>query len=271
MRCELRDPSHPDHDRVAAALAAIERDVDYPLGTDRFRIDHGADYFAFFRRLGPVRYAVATTDTAPAAVLVGALRTLHVGDEPRRAWYLGDLKAAADARAPGVARALVRAFVTGAEPAARAGFGVSMDPPTGRNPLVRLARSALPGVRVGARLGLWSLDTAAFARVRPVLEQHRGPLTLRSLRGIKDIVLRSTGRPMPLWHVEHRAPGRPSDAPPPGPGPDDSAAIHMFCAPLDGALATDLATAAHPPGATATVLQQGLDGLDWDFLTTSEI
>jgi hypothetical protein len=57
------------------------------------------------------------------------------------------------------------------------------------------------GVRT-AQLGIWSLDADAMRRAWPVVSQHRGPLSLLSLRGTKDIVLASTGSPMPLFHCQ---------------------------------------------------------------------
>src|SRR5207248_8774995 len=45
----------------AASLRALEEPIRYPIadGADSFRIDHGADYHAFFSRLGEAHFLLA--------------------------------------------------------------------------------------------------------------------------------------------------------------------------------------------------------------------
>ena len=59
MSVHVRELSGDDFAAYQAAVCALEHGVTSPLGHDRFAIDHGSDYFAFFRRLGGLAYFVA--------------------------------------------------------------------------------------------------------------------------------------------------------------------------------------------------------------------
>ena len=48
-----------DFEAHHAAVSALERGVTYPLGHDRFAIDHGSAYHPFFSALGDARFLVA--------------------------------------------------------------------------------------------------------------------------------------------------------------------------------------------------------------------
>jgi hypothetical protein len=43
----------------AERVVQLEAGASYPLGDDRFTLDHGEDYFAFFDRLGHARHVLA--------------------------------------------------------------------------------------------------------------------------------------------------------------------------------------------------------------------
>lgn len=72
-------------------LARLELGIQYPLGVDRFRIDHGRDYFEFFRRLGERLYLVAVRRQQ----VFGGLAAIHREVPGGVARYIGDLKLAA--------------------------------------------------------------------------------------------------------------------------------------------------------------------------------
>jgi hypothetical protein len=252
----------------AAGVAALEAEAWYPLGPDRFRIDHGADYFAFFRRLGALRYYAVEVDGAVVAVGAGVLRRVPVrpGRPPRRAWYLCDLKVRPDHRGSHLPlRLLGRAFPLNYLRCPR-GYAISMDPADGPNRVVRLLqRFRWARASLGATLELFSLDADAIARARPTIEAERGPISFLSLAGVKEIVLESTGRPMPLRHVQH-GPCAEAGAPEPEPG-----AVHMLCAPRGDALSQRLRALGHAPSATASVLHHRMAAADWRFVLTSDI
>ena len=54
MRVKIVHLRAEDRPAYQDRVAALERLASYPLGDDRFELDHGPDYFAFFDRLGAV-------------------------------------------------------------------------------------------------------------------------------------------------------------------------------------------------------------------------
>lgn len=255
-----------DRARFGPGIEALDAGASYPLGADRFRLDHGPDYFAFFDRLGEARHEVAIEHDEVLAVGCGVLRSIPTRSRPIAAWYLCDLKVRPDARGRHIPlRLFATAFPSGYA-TCRRGYAISMDPPERENPVVRLlGRFPLVPIRRVARLVLYSLDAAAMRDVAPRLLHHRGVIGYRSLAGVKDVVLESTGLPMPLWHVQHGVFADPTRTEPIAGG------VHMFCVPDDDPLALELTRAGIEPSATASVLAHGLDELRYDFVLTSDI
>jgi hypothetical protein len=235
-------------------FAAFERAFVYPLGADRFHIDHGADYLAFFRSLGEPFPFVAEADGRLIGLLVAVRRRIAGRD----VFYLCDLKVTPDARVAGVANA----HLGPATPA----FGISMNAEGGGNRMVRVAMrcpEAAP-LRVAA-IALFSLDVEAWQRVMPLLRDELGPLCLHDPRGTKDIVLASTGAPMPLLHVGH-GPLRRGTVVEPRPG-----SVLMLCLPADDVVIARLRAEGVMPSATATVLLRHMDDFDVRSVLTSDI
>ncbi len=244
-----------------AEFARFERGFTYPLGADRFRIDHGTDYLAFFRGLGEPATYVAVVDGELAGVLVAVRRRM-----PEPLWYLCDLKVAEVAGGAGLARRLLRAFATDHLPATPRAFGVSMNPAQGENRLARLAlRCAGSGIAAGPTLAVVSFDFATWKRIEPLVTATLGPVRFYDPRGRKDIVLASTGAPMPLLHLQHgeSARGDTTDARP--------GSVHMLCLPERDPLLVALACAGVVAGATASVLHVGLPDFAWRRVLTSDI
>ena len=78
--------------RFQDSIRALEQGMTYPLGDDRFTIDHGQDYFAFFRRLGDLAYFVALDNNHVVAVCAAVMRRLprFAGAVAENAWYVCD-------------------------------------------------------------------------------------------------------------------------------------------------------------------------------------
>lgn len=244
-------------------VAALESSARYPLGTDQFRIDHGADYFRFFDRLGALAYYVAADEGGVVAVGCGVLRDLP-GFGP--AWYVGDLKVRPERRGEHVPLRMLAAAFPAEYPRCRRGYGISMDPPEGENRVLRIFRRfPLVPLSHAATLEIFSFDAEAMRRVESLVRAQRGPLRYLSLRGTKDLVLESTGAPLPLVHVQHGPLGAEGEQQP------TDGAVHMLAVPRGDALGEELRAAGHAPGATATVIAHRMDGYDWRRVLTSEI
>ena len=244
----------------AADFAAFERSFTYPLGQDRFRIDHGADYGAFFRDLGAPEMLLAEVDGRLAGVLVAVRR-----ETPEPHWYVCDLKVAPTAVGASVGRHLLRTFdaeVRRNDPA----FGVSMNKADGSNRL-RDAALRCPGVAItaGPTLVIASMDYDAWARVSASVEAALGPCGFYDPIGKKDLVLLSTGLRMPLLHLQHGRFARSrTTAARPG-------ATHMMCAPVGHPVVCVLSRNGIALDATAATLCVGGMSIDWSALLTSDI
>lgn len=250
-------------------VADLERGVSYPLGEDRFELDHGDDYFAFFQRLGRLSYFVVLDGDRVVAVAAAILRQVPRGSgaTAESVWYLCDLKVHRDYRGR---RVPWRMFLHGFPrkyPLCRRGYGISMNPAGGvENPVVRLVgRFSLAPISVAAILNLYSLDADAMTAFAPALEQAVGPLSYLSHQGRKDIVLHSTGEPLPLLHVQF-GPCAEAGLASPQPGHE-----HMFCLPQNDPLEAALAAAGHQPDTSMSVLHHRMRDWDWRFVLTSDI
>src|SRR5205807_1835447 len=84
----------------AAGLRLLEAAASYPTANDRFRIDHGERYDAFFAHLGEPRFLVALEDER----VVGTLALVRRAPDTL---YAADLKVAPEHRGTGLARRLV--------------------------------------------------------------------------------------------------------------------------------------------------------------------
>lgn len=255
------DACPPD---LGARLSAFERQFRYPLGRDHFRIDHGADYLAFFRTLGrPVLFVLESADLV-VGVLVAVERELVRDGERTRLWYLGDLKVDPKAAPSMASLRLLEAFEheLGAAPA----YGISMNPGDGPNRLLRVFEKVSRGrVRHRADLVFFNFDFASWSAVEALAREHFGRVGFVDHRGTKDIVLQSSGRAMPLLHAQHGPFARFAST------EGQERHVHMLCVPSTHRIVTALAERGVAPSATASVLARGLDGLDWSFVLSSDI
>ena len=248
--------------RYQKAIESLDAQTTYPLGSDRFRIDHGPDYFAFFDRLGSVHYFAALDRGQVVAVASAIIRRI-----PARAWYLCDLKVREGHRGRHIPLLMLKRTFFPNYFRCRRGYAISMDKPgEEENRVARLlARFPWIPIVVGTRLELYSLDAAAMRASEPAIRKRRGPVSYLSLRGKKDIVLESTGAAMPLLHVQfgpcaERWVGEPRDG-----------GVHMLCAPRGDELSADLQALGITPSATMTVVCHRMSGWDWRFILTSDV
>ena len=182
-------------------------------------------------------------------------------------WYACDVKVHRDYRRTRIpSKMFVKAFPVNYLRCPR-GYGISMNPGDGSSNRAVKVFQQLPFIPIQAHqiIGLVSLDAEKMRAVHPLLEAHRGPVSYLSLEGIKDIILESTGAPMPLLHAQFGPCAQHGyDTPIDG-------HTHMFCAPIEDPLFRDLATMNIEPSSTATIIEHRMQGCDWRFILTSDI
>eukprot|EP01127_Copromyxa_protea_P016622 TRINITY_DN4965_c0_g1_i3.p1 TRINITY_DN4965_c0_g1~~TRINITY_DN4965_c0_g1_i3.p1 ORF type:complete len:172 (-),score=29.64 TRINITY_DN4965_c0_g1_i3:48-563(-) len=158
----------------------------------------------------------------------------------------------------------------------KAGYGIGMKPPASSDkpetPMAKIIKHfKLIPTEVSTTLNLFSLEKNEIERVLSLLREHRGDIGFLSLAGIKDIVLGSTGAPMPLLHVHwgHRPEGPPELSGIYYEEPQEGYQ-HMFCIPEGDPLLPLIEELNFKPTATASILSSSMKS-DWKFVLTSEI
>ncbi len=259
---EVRALTAPQLSLRQEPLASFERSFVYPLGHDHFHLDHGRDYLAFFRALGEPFPYVAQSPQGIVGVLIAVRKSTAHG----AVWYLCDLKVSPVAAERGLGQRLLATWARERLEPAAAVFGVSMNAADGSNRMARVARRCpAAGVVQTTDLVLFSLTYEAWQHVAPRLERELGTMQFFDPHGTKDIVLASTGQPLPLLHAQHGPLAR-RDV-----GPARPLHTHMLCLPAADALVVSLADLGVRPAATATVLHRALPWFDWRHLLTSDI
>ena len=257
-------------------IAALEKDAMYPIGDDFFQIDHGDNYFAFFERLGQMRYYIALdNNNGDRVVAVGAwvLRQIPNASGESRAWYLCDFKVHPDYQHQCLSLRLLRYAIAQNKETCDRGYAISMNSGGDRTNRLVKAFCRFPTIRFrhSTNLGIYSLDAVSMQRLEPMLRNHWGPISYLSLGGIKDLRLQSSGQVLPLLHLQwgngcNLRPKSQTTMPEPCQG-----YIHMFCVPEKDALTSRLAQKDIKPGAIASVISHGMDDHNWRFILTSDI
>lgn len=249
-------------------LEALEQLSEYPLGADSFRLSHGADYFAFFERMGEVVYYGLEEGGKLVAVGCGILRPKEDG-LPRR-WYVSDIKVHPEFRGRHLmVKLFARAFFQNYLRCPR-GYAVAMDPPDGRVPPSLRALQHfkwLPATATGyLRLNLYSADAAEMQRALPLLSTGEARPRFLSLRGAKDLMMQSTKTALPLLHLSFSSRPAPQVFEQP-----QSGYTHMWCLPQASSLSEHLHRHDFRPSATATVIYHRLSDFDGSAIETAEI
>ncbi len=254
-----------DFKEFSTRLQELEGAAEYPYGDDFFKLNHGENYFAFFERLGLPVCHVATEENRIIACAVGILRTLRVENEIFKVWYLCDLKIHPDFQGRQITTKLFTKNLARNYLKCSRGYAISMNPANGKNPVVRLVQR-LPQVPIeyAGQLNFYSFDEMKAAGIHQDLQAKLGKISYLSLAGKKDLIMKSTGERLPLFHIQHGAMAANGAEKPSEKG------TYMICAEAETDL--DKMLKNHfPVSATASILSHRMKPKDWNFILTSDI
>ena len=262
---EIKVLERKDWQEFGPRLQAFETRAEYPYGDDFFKLDHGEDYFAFFERMGEPLFHVALDETRIAACAAGVLRTVEIDGVETRAWYLCDLKVDKTYALQKLPAKLFRKHLFSNYLKCGRGYAVSMNPANGKNRVVKLIeRFRWIPIRYAAKLNFYSYDQTQAIAFHERLESALGVISYLSLRGKKDLIMRSTGARLPLFHIQHGAHSEGGIEKPAENG------TYMICA-SEGSSLDALLKERFPVSATASILAHRMNPRDWNFILTSDI
>lgn len=246
-------------------LQQLENIAEYPYGSDFFKIDHGHSYFSFFQRLGEPLFHIATVDGRIVACASGVIRTIPQANRLIKAWYLCDLKVHPDFRLQRIPAKMFRKNLLWNYLRCQKAYAVSMNPKGKPNRVVEITnRLPIFPISLSTELNIYGLDYDQIRKITPDLNTVLGSFSFLSLSGKKDLVMKSSGAPLKLLHVQH------------GPMAEDQSKepmkdfTHMICAPKSSEL--DKVLNSHfEASASASIVSYGMKKIDWGFVLTSDI
>jgi hypothetical protein len=210
-----------------AQLKALEAHMHYPFGSDSFTIDHGQDYFAFFNRLGLAHFHLAMTQRSIVGCGAGIIRTFPSLNGKTRVWYLCDLKVHPGHRRQGIPNRLFRKNLPWNFLRCQRAYTISMNPSEGKNRVLDvIGRFPWLPLRLLCSLHFYQLTFSEVCAVLPEINQIVGEeVRFLSLRGIKELVMKSSGLPLSLYHAQYGPFASPQSELPSAEG------AYLFCSP----------------------------------------
>ncbi len=241
-------------------LEIFETNFRYPLGNDEFTISHGKNYLSFVERIGP--HATYCAHIGNTVIAVGG------GTISRRfkVWYLCDMKVHPEHRGKKIPRKLFQKFFLFNYLKCRRGFALNMESSDGKkNPITKILET-LPWtpLHIGARIHFFYEDHKSTKDALKILNRPNAHFS--SLSGKKDLILKSTGAPIPLLHFEwgDTAPDFASAFPQEG-------MLHMWCLPVNDPKILQLERKGILPKASGLIYHHGMKNFSWKELRTSEL
>jgi len=229
----------------------------YPLGRDHFRIDHGLNYFSFFTRLGSVNYIMALNKGEIIASCCAILRQIN----GEKIWYLCDLKVHPNYRGNKMSIRMLLKYVYKLKHSRKV-YGISMNN-SKKNRMLNLAnKNSLLKFKSDLILMIYSLNYDQMLKALPLIKFYLYPrASFISLRGKKDLILKSTQKPMRLLHLHNKNIGI----------NPQKGYTHMFCCLKNSKLYNELNKINITTNISANIIHHGMDNYDWRFIETSDI
>ena len=256
---EIIDNNNLDKYNNELKLFEKETKQKYPLGNEFFTIDHGVDYFAFFKRLGEVNYFIIRSENK----IIGTGCAILKDD---KYFYLCDLKIRKEYQGNNLSFKLFFSMYFKFKHISNSGYLITMNKKN--NPVINIFMkfSFLFNIKKDQIL-IYKLNTKEFDSVKNILKDHFGTISFLKLNGIKNIIIESEHKSqiMNLYHLQHHNSGKYSLE------NIESDGVIMFSCWEKSSLVKLLNEKNITTDTTATILSSNMEDYNWDMLSTSEI
>ncbi len=263
----------------------------YPLDKDTmFCLDHGANYFTFFRRIGkPSYYCLFDKQNKIQATICFLLQRIYQTNED--VFYVCDLKFDKIIRGKGMLLKLLWRTIPFCLFSSRKFYAISMNDDdndkTNENKILSMGqhlttKNTFPKISIekACVLNIYVLDYKQMVEIEETLAFYKNCAKIQyiSLKGIKDLIVKnktteeeSECKAMDLLHATY--------------GNDDEYKLqngqfyshplqgykHMFCTSETSLLAVKLKDLDIYPDSHATVIHYNMDNYNWEFIQTCDI
>lgn len=260
----------------------------YPLGENSFSIDHGNNYFSFFRRLGePFYYAIFDDNDNVVGTICYIYRKIF-GDY---VMYLCDLKFDPQIRNKGMMTKLLYRTIPTCVMRSKQFYAISMNEDvTNTNKILMMGKHLGHkydiNINSGGMLNIYSLNYDSMMFVHNLVLFLKGKMCSLdksafryiSLKGIKDLIVKNNDTfiesPLDLLHLHYVDADNVNN--------DINQNLfrsvypvknhtHMFCTLNDNELALDLARFNIQPISTATIIHHDMYTFNWELIQTCDI
>ncbi len=242
----------------------------YDLGDDKFKIDHGDNYFAFFHRLGKLKYYVVIDIYSNRVAGIGCCILRKINDE--KIWNICDLKVDKEYRNKNIPLQLFTFGLTNSFLSQKA-YMICMENAKEQIwHIINKCKKKLPSYlsylvpKKGPELLIYSLNAKEMTVAHKLLSETYDKISYLSLAGIKDLIMKSTEKALELYHVQYGPNAGHTDIVEP-----IITGTHMFCCQIDSNLVALLAKENIVTVAKAQVFHFGMEKNNFDFVLTSDI
>lgn len=228
----------------------------YPLGSDKFIIDHGDDYFAFFNRLGELHYIITVFDNK----IIGCMAAIRRFDN---IWYICDLKVMKEYQGQHISLKMIAKALSITQHRKKY-YAISMYP-TCKKILKLLKYLKYISIKNSGYLYIYSLNYHDMIHVQKILNKMWNNITYLDLGDKKSIILQSTKKPMKLLHLQHGNQHGQYTYP-------QKNFQHMFCLHQNNNMIQILeSNGIKKPDTKALIISYDMNNYNWDFVLTSDI
>ena len=165
----------------------------YPFGNDMFRISHGNNYFAFFKRQGDLYILVAMNNNEVVGTIFGILKN--------NVWYLADVKINKKYRGHKLCFRMGLHAIHLLKKTNKV-YGILMDK-NGQNILIKYVKQ-MPIITLtySGKLYIYALNYNQLLKALSILKKNYNKIGVVFLDGVKDLILKSTNKKIKVCHVQ---------------------------------------------------------------------